>query len=187
MYPDIVIPAIDIAAEAAAAYYDAAGDVPFGATPAAAPDSAVLRASARWALVKGTAETGLQLLQGSTHRRVFNAARETVMDNAAREPGARWARRARADACGFCRMLATRDVVYTSAKAATMHRQGARHKDHKYHDNCHCLAVAVRPGKLYKPPAYVQQWNEEYKAITRAVGINPAAVSSEWNKRLASS
>lgn len=32
-----------------------------------------------------------------------------------------------------------------------------------FHPRCHCVAVEVRPGRSYEPPAYVEQWLEDYK------------------------
>ncbi len=55
--------------------------------------------------------------QAGIDRWLRNVSRETTIANAAAE-GGRWARHASANACGFCRMLATRGAVYTSDAAA---------------------------------------------------------------------
>ncbi|AWH14405.1 head maturation protease [Mycobacterium phage TChen] len=66
-----------------------------------------LTQSAEWALgAKG--EQGLARLEGTVQRAVFDGARETTLINVAREPGSRWVRHARPEACAFCRMMATR-------------------------------------------------------------------------------
>lgn len=53
-----------------------------------------------------------------------------------------------------------------------------------YHDFCRCLGVAVRPGQVYRAPAYVEQWEEQYKSITREVGTDPRAVVKAWEALL---
>lgn len=73
-----------------------------------------------------------------------------------------------------------RRSVYRNEKQAV--RQGAKvgdarksvgtlrgtqaHGD-RYHDNCRCIAVAVRPGQAYEPPGYVQQWEKDYAEASR--------------------
>ncbi|QCW22011.1 MuF-like minor capsid protein [Gordonia phage Yakult] len=178
-YVDLVTPGIDIAAEAGATYYDLAGTTDAGIVAPPPPEEA-LRKNARWALAKGDATTGLQMLQGTATRRIHGAARESVRLSAEREPGARWARVAKSDACGWCRMLATREAVYSSAKTAV----GSGHDD-RYHDDCRCLAVAVRPGKRFTPPGYTAQWNDEYKQLTQEVGTDPNAIAKAWDLKIA--
>lgn len=56
-------------------------------------------------------------LTGPVQRYVNTSARDTLSGNADRE-GVVWARHASANACAFCRMLATRLAVYTSEDAA---------------------------------------------------------------------
>ncbi|AWY05189.1 MuF-like minor capsid protein [Gordonia phage Margaret] len=183
-YVDLVTPGMDMAAEAGATYYDLAGDDDglsdeFLRLADPIPEEA-LRKTARWALAKGDATTGLQMLSGTVPRRLYGAARESVRLSAEAEPGARWARVAKADACGWCRMLATREAVYSSAKAAV----GSGHDD-RYHDDCRCLAAAVRPGKRFTPPSYTAQWNDEYEQLTREVGTDPNAIARAWDLKIA--
>ena len=118
---------------------------------------AALSANATWAL---TQLNPLQSLVGSVDRQVFSASRETLVSNAERE-GVRFARYASANACAWCRVLATREAVYRSAANAV-----------KGHDNCHCMAVPVRDGDTYTPPAYTAQWLEEYNTARAEVGGN---------------
>ena len=101
-------------------------------------------------------------------RAIFDGFRDTITANADREPGARWARHASANACGWCRMLATREAVYTSAHAAG--------DGNRYHDHCHCMAVVVRPGQTYTPPPYVAQWDDDYKEA-RKISTDPAVIA----------
>lgn len=122
-YPELVTPYVTLAAQATVVYYteQPVAPPPLGVptfTPAV-PDILApreqLAASARWALMQ---PKPIPALQGSATRAVFNGSRDTIVHNANLE-GASWARHASSNACGFCRMLATRGEVYTSKVAAT--------------------------------------------------------------------
>ena len=177
-YVDLATPVIEMGAETGATYYELAGGRGVVASP---PPPDALRTTARWAMSRGNAVTGLQLLSGSMVGHIYSAAQDSVKLSAESEPGAKWARRARADACPFCRMLATRGDVYSSSKTAVGEDAASR-----YHDHCRCLAVAVRPNEVWHPPAYVQQWEEQYKEVTRRVGTsNPQAITNAWKQALA--
>ncbi|WP_336790445.1 ADP-ribosyltransferase [Gordonia malaquae] len=154
-YPEIVTPYIAAAADLGATVYDLApSDNPdFKARPAELAPVEKLQASASWALNTGAGEAALALLQGSATRSMFDGYRDTIVENAAAEPGAKWVRHASANACGFCRMQATRGAVYHSEQSA-----GGSH------DGCHCIAVMVRPGQDYTPPPYVEEWKDDYAA-----------------------
>jgi hypothetical protein len=52
--------------------------------------------------------------------------------------------------------------------AKTRHLRGEQKLGDKYHDGCHCVAVAVRLGESYEPPDYVGQWEQDYSAAVRA-------------------
>lgn len=152
-----------------------------------------LAASGRWAL---TQNQPVQALMGSAERAVMDQSRQTILENLAAEydmttvePGTVWARHASANACSFCRLMATRGAVFRSEKSAT--RVGGRGKDtatnfradgsrksggqakgvrvrgsqklgDKFHDRCHCVAIPVRPGGNYEPPSYVAKWEQDY-------------------------
>ena len=87
-------------------------------------------------------------------------SRDTVAVNADRER-VRFARYASANACPWCRVLATRGAVYRAADLAV-----------KGHDNCHCIAVPERGNNKYVAPDYVAGWLEDYKAARGEVGGN---------------
>lgn len=198
--PEIATQYSTVSGVASAEFYD--GQSPgsrFRAVPAAPPPVEQVQASTRWALgtlFSPTATTPLELLGGSLQRMVFNTSRQTIYENSREEPGATFARYASANACAFCRMLATRGAVYASEASAGS--VGGRGKDRasnfdstgkrksggqargvktrgsqgvgdKYHDHCHCTAVPVRPGATYEPPGYVQKWTDEYNAAVKAV------------------
>lgn len=162
-YPDLAAPYLAAAGDLTATWYDEQPTFSastFEAQPADLPPDAQLAANGRWAMLQDSAVTALQ---GTATRAVFNASRQTVIDNVQRENLAlaprgrrvRWARHAAANACGFCRMLATRGAVYRERALAL-----------RAHDHCHCLAVADRDGK-YEPPAYVEQWERDYRQARR--------------------
>ncbi|AIM50341.1 MuF-like minor capsid protein [Mycobacterium phage Omnicron] len=119
VYPKLIAPFLGAANDLTAQWYSEQKAAPsstgFVVEPAALPPVDQLAASGRWAVLQSEPATALR---GSATRAVFDASRRTVVDNVAREPGARWARHASANACSFCRMLATRGGVYTSAEAA---------------------------------------------------------------------
>ena len=175
-YPTLITPYLAAAGDLTAQWYDEQPTTTrgFRVAPAALAPAEQLAVSGRWAL---TQSNPVAALQGSSTRAVFNSSRRTVLDNVGRESGARWARHASANACAFCRMLATRTgtgkgSLYTSKTAAvrtgtTKRKRGKRAAGEKYHDHCHCVAVPVRPGDSYEPPPYVQQWTADYRAAVR--------------------
>ncbi len=133
-FPELVLPYAEAAAEIGADWYDSAPTTTTGFVPvtAALPSVERLTTSAEWALNTGRGLKALTLMQGSAQRAVADGARDTVIENVGREQGARWARHASANACAFCRMLATRTgsgkgALYTSEAAATT--VGGRGKD----------------------------------------------------------
>lgn len=89
-------------------------------------------------LVAEATRRSLQLLEPVIQKDVASGFRDTVVNNATRDPAAAgWQRFARADGCKFCLMLAGRGAVYTEATA-----------DFAAHTDCHCLA-----GPSYDPHA----------------------------------
>lgn len=178
--PAVVDPYLSAAGDVTADWYESqAPELAFTAAPAPLPPESQLQATARWAagtVLTKTAVTPLDLLSGSMQRALFDESRRTVLDNVESEPGAKWARYASANACPFCRMVATRGDVYTSESAAGGYGS-------KYHDHCRCLAVAVRPGKTYDPPSYVEDWQAEYTRARQAADGNDAkSILSAWRK-----
>jgi hypothetical protein len=133
--------------------------------------------TARWALYAPTkiaekvespsADTTLSRLAGSAKRMVFDASRDTVVQNAVH---GKFARYASANACAFCRLQATRGAVFNSARTATIvvgkrsGPRGSRAVGEKWHDHCRCIAVPVPPGETYEPPDYTKQWQADYEA-----------------------
>ena len=188
-YPELAGLWSDISSELAASWYEESlPGSPYVARAAAAPKVEQLVSSVTWALNVGDATTGLDLLSGSLQRAVYDASRRTIEWNTELEGGSKWARHASANACSFCRMLATRGAVYASAGSAgnvggrgkdvstNFNPDGTRKKGgqakgirtrgtqkigDKYHDHCHCVVIEVRAGGSYEPPPYVEKWAAE--------------------------
>ena len=199
--PDIVEQYATVSGLASAEFYDAQlPDSPFRAVPAAPPPLAQVEGSTSWALsalYRDTLTSPLTLFSGSLQRMIFQTSRETIVGSVRMEPGATYARYASANACSFCRMLATRGAVYSTkgsaglvgadrweikrngkgqkvggsigrtASARGNEKTGQKSGD-KFHDNCRCMAVCVRPGQSYEPPDYVNKWEQDYIAAVKA-------------------
>jgi hypothetical protein len=155
--PEIVTPHAQAAAEITAQWYDELNPVStFEATPVIDLAPERVGKSVDWALYAPGQATPLDRVAGSSKRMVSDASRDTVIANAADE-GVKWARYASANACAFCRLLATRGAVYTEKGAAF-----------KAHDHDRCLAVPERGG-IYSPPDYVTQWEKDYRDARKDV------------------
>jgi hypothetical protein len=161
------------------------------ATPLAAER---LTGTARWAL-GGDGTQALSRMTGSLQRATFDGARDTVFDNV-ETSGARWIRVARPNACGFCRLLATRtgESSYSSKAAAVnvvgRRNRGSRRRGEKFHDDCYCQPVEIRGnqdvGDVLSPQdaALVDQWNDEYlKARANAGTGDPKQILAAWRQQ----
>ena len=158
VYPDVVDPFLSAAGTLTAEWYDSLDpESTFDTRPSVLPAREILSGSVGWAFSQ---LNPLAAMIGTTERHIFTTSRKTVVENAERVR-VRFARYASANACAWCRVLATREAVYKSAENAV-----------KGHDNCHCMAVPVRGGDTYTPPAYVAQWLEEYNTARGEVGGN---------------
>lgn len=100
----------------------------FRADPAPLPDMGRYESMAQWAAARHEVEA---LVVGGVQRVIANAHRQTVIGASLADPQATgWRRIARANACAFCRMLASRPG-YVYSEASVMF---------KSHDNCSCMA-----------------------------------------------
>lgn len=174
-FPDILRPHAEAAATITAQWYDElAPRADFNATPVVDLAPERLAKSVDWALYAPGDAQPLDRLAGSAKRMVYDAARDTIVDNASQEK-VRWARYAQPDACAFCRVLATRsgDALYRSEHSAQFvvgrggQPRGSRKLGEKYHDHCRCLPFPVREGD-YEPPDYTQQWQKQYEDARKA-------------------
>ncbi|MFC9432691.1 hypothetical protein [Nocardia sp. NPDC057030] len=157
--------------------------------PVDIPDEQI-DSSVRWAVEAARApveSTMPQRLEAAVQRHVHNAARDTITANAKAER-VRWYRHPRADACAFCRMLATRGPKYLTAESARFvvgrrgKQRGTRAIGELYHDHCFCLPVAVRAGDSYDPPEYIDAWMEEYQAAAMSTNGSTKAIIAAMRK-----
>lgn len=172
-YPEIAAPYLAAAGDLSATWYEEQPTKSrrgrlFIAKPADLPEIDALAANGRWALTQ-TDPGGA--LEGSSRRQMFTQSRETILNNTEAE-GTRWIRHARAGACGFCRMLATRPLTVGHGGAPGLYRtEGtASRNTHRFetgHDRCRCIVLPLREGAEYVAPDYLPQWLEDYYAVSR--------------------
>lgn len=195
-FPELVTPFAATASDLAATWYDESpSPTNYIAKPAALPDLKQLESSADWAL-GANGRDAIARMQGTAQRAIFDSARDTIVSNAQSESGSTWARYASANACAFCALMATRDNIYASehsalhvvgrgkdfstnfnpdgtrkagGQAGGVKLRGAQQFGEKYHDDCHCVAIEVRPGGSYEPPQHVQDWKQAYDKAFDAV------------------
>lgn len=167
-YPELITPFLAAAADLTATWYEEqSGPVGYQAiTPDLAPVEQ-LGTSARWAL---TQSGPVIALGGAGTRTIFATSRDTVITNVRRER-VKWARHASPNACGFCRLLATRGPVYWSQEAAQ-----------KAHDYCHCIGVPDRDGS-YQPAPYVAEWKRDYKAAVKGGAKTVGEIAQAMDRR----
>jgi len=155
--PDLVWAYQDVSGTLAADQYDSWREAErvrgrFRASPAQLADEDQILAGVRSQLgplfqVSPDVLSAQSLLQGMVVRQVMRGANDTIVESTKRDPeAAGWKRVARADGCGFCRMLADRGGVYkkkTSRFAS--------------HGNCRCGSAPSWDGDEREVPvlAYV--------------------------------
>lgn len=98
---------------------------------------------------------------------VADQGRETVR-RAVREDrqAVGYARAAALGACAFCRLMASRGMVYKSAGAAGRDANDRFSGDAsvaKFHDNCHCGIIPVFRGQRFELSAHAQEWDRLYR------------------------
>lgn len=171
-FPEVVDPYHQAAGQLAADWFEQS--LPASSYVARVVDplpSEKLLASAQWAL-GGDGQVGLARLQGTLQRAVFDGARDTTLLNV-QATGSGWARYASANACAFCRLLATRGAAYRSENTAAT----------KVHDHCSCIPIEDRDNS-YEPPDYVSAWQEEYVAARDAAGSgDPKEILAAWRQQ----
>lgn len=193
--PDLVDSYLPVAAEVGAVFYDEARDQAgvagaFAATPVGAANAGRIQATISWGVAPlfrsdpiterpaPDPDLALSRLSGATQREVAEGARQTVVDSVEKDPAKpRFARHASANACTFCRLVATRGAVYRSAASAG--------DGHKYHDNCHCVVVPVWKND-YEPAPYVSGWESAYVKARRDGAADTKSVLAHMRQSLGS-
>ena len=171
-FPDLVDPYHQAAAALAANWFEESLPTsPYIAKLAEPLIVDKLVTSAQWAL-GGDGREALDRLGGTLQRAVFDGARETTWLNV-QSTNSSWARYASANACAFCRLLATRGSAYRSEETAAV----------KVHDHCSCIPVEDRDGS-YQPPDYIDQWQNEYVTARReAQSGDPKQILAAWRQQ----
>lgn len=177
---------------------EAAASAAFTAATLAAPDVSEVQDNLGYVLAplfNGVApevapEEMFKHLSALTEGVVVTSDRQTVRANMALDKaGPRYARHASANACAFCRMLATRGADYRSEGSATRvvlsRKRNTRKVGEKYHDNCRCIAVPVWGSKVYEEAPYVADWREAYYEATRRHGTsNTKAILADMRESM---
>lgn len=191
--PVIAIEYGDAAAALAVDWYDeqraaAAAAGVFAASPSLAPNADRYDALVRYGIGPLFGDSAdpesralaLSLVGGGLQRIIANLHRDTIADNAKRDPaGPRFARLASPDSCAFCRLLATRGPVYYS-EATALSVGGKRRQrplGSRYHDWCDCIAVPVWRGK-YQEPGYVAEWRQAYEDSPLSNGVRDLSTAT---------
>jgi hypothetical protein len=178
-FPEIIGPYYELASQASATFFEE--DFPAITQAPVLADSVPdekLRKSARWAL-GADGDRAVSRMVGSTQRAIYDADRETTVQNAGRA-GMSYVRVARPNACAFCRLLASRaangetysasgvikkidpetgkpfkDGRLTTVVFGRSRRNSKQKAGKEYHDFCHCVAQAIPRG--VDPMEYLQR------------------------------
>lgn len=85
-------------------------------------------------------------------------------------------------------LLARRDVYQRNTRWGSKGEKkvkalrGNAKRGSRYHDNCRCLALPIRPGQSYEPPDYVAQWEDDYKAARDGGARTPGEIANAMDK-----
>lgn len=119
----------------------------FEAVPAEGVGPEHIRESVGYALLplggdEPNPQKALDRVTTATQRFVRQAGRDTIADNAERDPRGHWVRVPTGDeTCAFCLILASRGA--TPARYSTRESALYRRNGRKYHNDCDCTAVPV--------------------------------------------
>ncbi|UEJ84003.1 hypothetical protein Bra3105_06735 [Brachybacterium halotolerans subsp. kimchii] len=160
--PGLVSTYGDAAAAVAMEYFEtttgARGTIHDGSTPEAVQGSIRALIGGLWT---GQEAEAISLVIGSATRHMLQAGRSSIYRSTRSTPGLRFARVPEAGACDWCRIMSSRGAVYLS-------RESAGGENNKYHDDCACLATAIRDGD--ELPYDAEALYAEYKPAWEAAG-----------------
>lgn len=102
-----------------------------------------------------------------TQKLVADQGRETIRQ-AVREDrqAVGYARAAALGACAFCRLMASRGMVYKTAGAAGRDANELFSGDAsvvKYHNDCHCAIIPIFRGQRFELSAHAREWDRLYR------------------------
>jgi hypothetical protein len=178
----------DMSASLASEFYDAqrvgaAVDDAFTVPLADPPPAEQSESSLRWAThdvwpQEGDAEAQREPLasrlavaerrtEAVTQKLVADQGRETIRQAVRQDRQAvGYARAAALGACAFCRLMASRGMVYKSAGTAgrdANERFSGDASVAKFHDDCHCGIIPVFRGQQFELSAHAQEWDRLYR------------------------
>lgn len=100
-------------------------------------------------------------------RLVTDQGRSTVREAVKRDRFAvGYARAAALGACSFCRLMASRGMVYKTAESAGRDANSLFKGDAsvvKFHDSCHCGIIPVFRGQRFELSAHAAEWDRIYQ------------------------
>lgn len=215
LLPEIVGPYITASGELAATWYEdlrsAAVGGTYYATASGELNQARIDSLVRYGvkpLFGQSSSTVLTLIGGGVQRMVSGAGRATIAANAANDRvRVGFARVARADACSFCGLLASRGAVYSSAESAggvvgrgvsaqsTAGKVGGQGQGVKargsqsvgsseYHDSCHCVGAPVFRGDTFAKEAaapFKALYDEAFELNDKG-SISAKETLSQWRQ-----
>lgn len=160
---------------------------PYRPIEAALPDRARYDSLVRWGLTplfqEVAAATAVSLLSGGLQRVVANQARQTVVENAGRDPVIVGYRRVpSAGCCAFCGMLSLRTDYVSSESATTVggrgvevptvrrrggqgrgiRSRGSQRIGDDFHDNCHCVVSPIFGSDRQEMPGFIEDFEGAY-------------------------
>lgn len=168
---------------------------PVVAPPAPSEQAAKAAAWAAQPLFEDARAMAWSRLSGTTERLIRQSGRETVVFNSERM-GVPFARVARPDGCGFCRMLASRGFVYSSESVASSvggrgkavstnftasgrrrsggQARGVRTRGNQsigssYHDLCRCVVLPRRRGITEADVPNLDLFRDQYQTAVSGI------------------
>ncbi|MGW0780322.1 VG15 protein [Streptomyces sp. NPDC002913] len=178
----------DMSASLAAEFYEAQradADVPdaFRVPLADSPPAEQSESSLRWAshdvwpqddevevqreLLTSRLAVAERRIEAVTQKLVADQGRETVRQAVRQDRQAvGYARAAALGACSFCKLMASRGMVYKTAGTAGRDANGKFSGDAsvaKFHNDCHCGVIPVFRGQRFELSAHAQEWDRLYR------------------------
>ena len=151
----------------------------FGAQPASSPPDEQVEASLRWATkdlwstdeeqapFEARLAQAEQRAQAVAQKLVADQGRATIREAVDQDRGAvGYARAAALGACSFCRLMASRGMVYKTAGSAGREANERFSGDAsvaKFHDNCHCGIIPVFRGQRFELSPHAAEWDRVYR------------------------
>lgn len=116
-------------------------------------------------------ETAMGKADAVTQKLVADVGRSTVRQAVRRDRQAvGYARAAALGACSFCRLMASRGMVYKTAKTAgrdANERFSGDASVAKFHNDCHCAIIPVFRGQRFELSPHAAEWDRLYREFAQ--------------------